>query len=327
MAIGEDGARDGTLGSAMRTLLLLANPSASGFTGASFREIVALLSERFTVEAEWPIDAAETRRRAAEAARAGVDVVAAMGGDGVVHHVANGLVGYDTALAIVPVGTTNVLSRLLGLPRRAHKAARQLTDLDPVPTPLLHIEATTTDGVAISEYATFAAGIGYDADVVQAAEARPYAKLRFGGVHYATTAITKLLADWRGRVPNLRVECDGERSDALAVLAQVHGPYTYFGNVPLFLTPRRLAGFVALAAEDLEVHRSAEIFLRSILRRPVPDRLGIHLWEGFGDIEIDADPPTAFEADGEHLGMADHIRLTPAPGAVRVLRDPTLTPT
>ena len=308
----------------MRRLLLLANPAASGFTGAAFREVRAALAEDWDVAAEWPDDAVDARRRAAAAAAGGVDAVAAMGGDGIVHHVANGLVGTDTPLAIVPAGTTNVLARILGLPNRPAAAARRFARLPATPTPMLRVEAVGVDGERRIEYATFAAGVGYDADVVAAAERRPYAKLRLGGVHYATTAISKLLLDWRGRVPNLSVSCDGERVDALALLTQVWGPYTYFGKVALYLTPERHAGFASLAAGDLEVHRAAELFLRAILRRPAPERLATRIWKDFAEITIEAEPPAPYEAYAEHLGTAVELRLSPVPEAIRILRDPAI---
>ena len=111
----------------MRRLLLVANPSASGFTGALFREVSSILSEAYEVTAAWPNGPDDARHSAEEAARSGYDVVVAMGGDGVVHHVGNGLVHTDTALGILPVGTTNVVARILGLPRNPKKAAQALS--------------------------------------------------------------------------------------------------------------------------------------------------------------------------------------------------------
>ena len=102
----------------MRRLLLLANPSASGFTGALFRDVVRTLEADFSVDAEWPHGAAATRRRASEAAGEGYHVVATMGGDGVAHHAANGLAYTAAALGIIPAGTTNVLARIFKLPRK-----------------------------------------------------------------------------------------------------------------------------------------------------------------------------------------------------------------
>src|SRR5690554_2424284 len=60
-----------------------------------------------------PGDAA---RFAQDAVKAGVDVVAAYGGDGTVGEVAGALHGTNQPLAILPGGTANVMSVELGIP-------------------------------------------------------------------------------------------------------------------------------------------------------------------------------------------------------------------
>ncbi|HZJ49069.1 MAG TPA: hypothetical protein VFD97_08585, partial [Acidimicrobiia bacterium] len=138
----------------------------------------------------------------------------------------------------------------------------------------------------------------------------------------AESAVSKLLMDWRGRPANLRVDVDGARGDGVAALVQVHHPYTYFGPVPLHITRDPVDGLAAVVANDLEVHRAAEIFARAILRRPLVERLGTLVFTSFGRMTVDADPATPFQADGEHLGMTTHVEITPANGAMLVVRDP-----
>jgi diacylglycerol kinase family enzyme len=305
----------------MRRLLLLANPSASGFTGALFRNVVSTLSESFDVVAEWPSGPGETRERSANAAEEGFSVVAAMGGDGVVHHAANGVAGTAAALAIIPAGTTNVAARIFGLPKKPGHAAETIAVLPSVPTRLAKIESTL-DGEATVEHATFAVGVGFDADVVERADRRPHSKLRFGGVHYAESATSALLLDWRGKPANLRVDVDGARVDGVAMLTQVHRPYTYFGRVPLHITRRPVDGLAAVVAEDLEVHRAAAIFGRAVLRRPMSERSGARVFERFARLAIDAEPATPYQADGEHLGLTSHLEVTPAEAAILIVRDP-----
>ncbi len=308
----------------MRRLLLLANPSASGFTGALFRDVVRILEADFSVDAEWPHGAPATRRRAGEAASEGYHVVAAMGGDGVAHHVANGVAHTAAALGIIPAGTTNVLARIFGLPRSPKRSAAAMGSLPALPTRMAAIEAETAAG-PISEFATFALGVGYDADVVARAEERPHSKIWLGGAHYAQSALSKLIVEWRGRPPNLRVEVDGDGADGdraagVVALVQVHFPYTFFGPIPLQITDGPIDGLAAAVVDNLEVHRAAEIFVRAVTRRPLPERLGAKVWEGFDELVVTAEPKSPFQADGEHLGMASRVVVTEAPDSLLAIR-------
>jgi diacylglycerol kinase family enzyme len=191
--------------------------------------------------------------------------------------------------------------------------------LPALPTRMAAIEAETTTG-PVSEFATFALGVGYDADVVARAEERPHSKIWLGGAHYAQSALSKLIAEWRNRQPNLRVEIDRDRADGVVALCQVHYPYTFFGPIPLQITDGPIDGLAAAVVDNLEVHRAAEIFVRAMSRRPLPERLGARVWEGFDELVVAAEPASPFQADGEHLGMASRVVVTEAPDALLAIR-------
>lgn len=302
----------------MRRLLLVANPSASAFTGALHRKVVSELRSMFDVNPVWPAHPHEARQVARDAADDGFDVVVAMGGDGVVHHVANGIAGTQAALGIIPAGTTNVVARIFGLPHRPEKVAELLPHADVATMPLAHL-ATNSSAGAQSEYAVFAAGIGYDAEMVQIAEQRPTSKYYFGSIHYARSAARALLSDFRSRPANLHVHCDDDQVHAVSVLVQLHDPYTYFGKLPLRLSPNPGPGLTVMAIETLRLNRAMRILSRSTTKRDLAAIPGVHVWHGPAKIVIEAEPITRFQSDGELLGMTDWLEVTPVPDGLRVL--------
>lgn len=100
-----------------RQVFIIANPAA-GQDSFDVKGLNAFFGE---AGIDWHVEFTKQwgdgLRLAREAVDAGVDVVAAYGGDGTVAEVASGLVGSDVPLAILPGGTANVMSIELGIPR------------------------------------------------------------------------------------------------------------------------------------------------------------------------------------------------------------------
>lgn len=84
--------------------------------------------------APWTIEVAETTgpghaaALAREAAEQGHHAVLAVGGDGTANEVARGLLGSETALALLPMGSGNGLARALRVPLRPERALATLAD-------------------------------------------------------------------------------------------------------------------------------------------------------------------------------------------------------
>ena len=302
----------------MKRLLLIANPSASGFTGASLRAVEATLGDYYAVTTAWPNGPAESRQAAADAAADGYSVVAAMGGDGVVHHVANGLAFTGTSLGVIPTGTTNVVARIMGIPLRAKTAAERLVSGHRRLMSLAHI-ATESPLAARSEYAVFSLGMGLDADVVAMSDRRPTSKYYFASVTFAGMAANQVFRNYRSRLANMIVECAGERVYAASVLVQVHDPYTYWGRLPLRFTSDPGDGPTALVVERLSVPAAAGLAARGLLRGNLHGRGGANVFEEFEKLIVQAEPSAAFQADGELLGEAESVEITPAYDALSVI--------
>jgi diacylglycerol kinase family enzyme len=301
----------------MRRLILVANPSASGFTGAGFRRVVSTLGETFEVRTEWPEDAAGSRRCAAQAAADGIDVVAAMGGDGVVHHVANGLVGTRTALGIIPAGTTNVLARIHHMPKDAVKAAEALRTAESEVVPAARVRFLDVERE--DDHAFFSFGVGLDADVVEVAEQRPHSKLYFGPIHYLQTVAGRVLGTYRTKLPNLRIDCAGEHIDGVTVVVQVHDRYSYLGPLPLRLAPGADADLTVAAIGRLDLATTADVIGRLVTRRAIGNGTRVHVWSDVDTVGVSAEPATLVQADGELLGEHGSIEVTLVPDAVAIL--------
>src|SRR3954451_24481523 len=109
-----------------KRMLVIVNPYATTVSDRLKNLVIYALESRYAVEA---IDT-EKRNHATElcreAARESYDVVVAFGGDGTVNEAANGLVGYDTPLTVLPGGSTNVWCRTLGIPSDVVDATEHL---------------------------------------------------------------------------------------------------------------------------------------------------------------------------------------------------------
>jgi diacylglycerol kinase family enzyme len=311
----------------MDRIVVVANPSASQFTGGAHRAVMSVLGRAADVETVWPDTPADAETRATQAVEGGARVVVAMGGDGIVHHVAQGLIDTDAALGIIPVGTTNVIARLLGVPSKPAKAARLIVEGESPPLTLGTARMTLTRGsIETTHHAVFACGFGLDAAVVLAADKDPYRKYRFGSLHYARTALGVALSDFPRRKPHVQVRYGDSEQMAIAALLQFRQVYTYFGAIPLRVGPERPDPMTLLTISRLRRRRIPRI-VTTLLRNgdldAVPEMtVAPHVKR----IEVEARPPVAAQADGESLGLVDGGMVEWAPGSLRVMAGPRPIP-
>jgi diacylglycerol kinase (ATP) len=96
----------------------IGNPAAgSGEFQKLVREATAHLSKQgCTVERVETKDKGDATHLARQAAANGFDVVVAVGGDGTINEICNGLAQTDTSLAVLPAGTANVYAADIGIP-------------------------------------------------------------------------------------------------------------------------------------------------------------------------------------------------------------------
>lgn len=201
----------------MKQCLVIFNPTAGP---RRRRRLRATLKELRTRDVEVTVCetfAPRDGERIAFEAR-GYDLVVAAGGDGTINEVMNGIYarGDDCALAVVPLGTANVLARELGIDAGATKSiVDAILAKRPRPISLGH-----ANGWGFS----MMAGVGFDAHVVANVDTR--VKRVIGKFAYVLASLMELI---RYRARTYRVEIDGRMEIASSVVvANGHfygGPY------------------------------------------------------------------------------------------------------
>ena len=145
-------------------LQLIANPVAGGHARALIqRAVQRLQSHGAQVELFLTSGRGDAERFAASGSAQGFDRIVVAGGDGTVNEVVNGLSAEAPPLAILPLGTTNVLALETGIPRGIEAAC----DLAMAGRPTaIHV------GLADQRRFVLMAGIGFDARVVHGVDLR-----------------------------------------------------------------------------------------------------------------------------------------------------------
>ena len=184
--------------------LFVVNPVAGAGRGSrDFPSLRELVATRPDAEPEYAI--AERRGHATllaeSGASAGYDPVVAVGGDGTVNEVANGLLGYRGAiprLAVIPTGTGNDFARSVGIPHALDAAVSvALAETG---------SARRIDAARIGDgYFVGVAGAGFDARVARSVNRAPD-RLKVGALPFVTYALIEIV---RNRNVDLTVELDG----------------------------------------------------------------------------------------------------------------------
>jgi diacylglycerol kinase (ATP) len=159
-------------------------------------------------ETEGPHHAEEIAR---EADPARFDAVAAAGGDGTINDVVNGLAASPLPLAILPLGTANVLAAEIGLPRGTAAPAR-IAAFAPA-RPVWPGEAVP-EGATQGRRFLVMAGIGFDAEVVEHLDLA--LKRRTGKLAYVASIYCRL-RDYRPCC--YRAEIDGTPVECASLIA------------------------------------------------------------------------------------------------------------
>jgi len=280
---------------------------------------------------ETDLEVAETANRghaaaiACRAMRNGTDVVVALGGDGTVNEVINGLLTDGVhpgvpALGVVPAGSTNVFVRALGIPNNPIEATGALLEGLRTGT-----RRSVSMGLADDRYFCFAAGLGFDAQVVHGVERKRRQGRRSTHVLYTRVGVAEYFTADR-RHPRLRVELpDGTQlEDVFFAIVANADPWTYLGNRPLRPTPEVTfdTGLAVYARRRMGVIGMLYSLAQLSGNRPRIGNRGAHVVNNLDRLTLVADEPLPFQLDGDALDFREKVTFRSVPDAVQVVGVP-----
>jgi len=296
---------------------LIVNPEAgAGRTRKKWPQISKRLK---SIGLHFEHDFTEAPRHAIELAKAavkqGYETVVSVGGDGTINEVVNGLYDSgaleDVSLGIISTGTGSDYIRTVGIPRHHQEACQRLLNSRKMLVDIGEVEYRNNGQVEKRLFVNFA-GLGFDAEVVQATTQR--FKTLGGLPAYLLGLLTTFLC-YRNREITLRV--DGEIvSKKVCTAVMSNGKY---GGGSMFVAPDADITdgyFDVLTIDDI----SKPDLLWSLLRI----YKGTHLthpkvtMQRGREIEIDSAKQLLVQADGELLGETP-ARFRVLPSVLNVL--------
>jgi diacylglycerol kinase family enzyme len=308
--------------------LLVVNPQATSTTAAG-RDVVA-----HALASEVKLDVLETRYRGhaaeatAAAAKSGIELVIAHGGDGTVNEVVNGLLedvdeperaaGPERPLlAVVPGGSANVFARALGLPRDPLEATSAVL------TALAARRWRTVGlGRADDRWFTFNAGMGWDADVVADVERARARGQEASPARYARTALRQYLSQLRDPA-RLSVSLPGEPAvdDVRLVVVCATDPWTYLGSRPVRTNPGCdvSEGLALFGLRGLGPGTVLPVIREILRKKGDPGGPKVLRREQLPLIRVSSEAPVALQVDGDYLGERSEVEFVAVPSALRVV--------
>lgn len=292
------------------------------------RELLQRHIERFTGPGD-RLSWAETNiedpgyAQADKAVEDGADLVIAAGGDGTVRMVALALSGSDTAMAIVPGGTGNLLARNLKIPLTVPGAVRRAFEGESRLIDLCRAELTYPGGESAHSGFAVMAGVGVDAGMIHYTDEQW--KARIGAAAYVPAVFRSLGG---GNRIDLDIAVDAEPAAETSIHTCIVGNCgDLIAGMPLLpdaevddglldavlIRPKHAASWGAIGAKLV-----ADSARRTVHLDPAPTPGSLDYLRG-RRLELDFDAPEPLELDGDSAGRVTHAAFEVIPGTLRVV--------
>jgi len=302
-------------------ILLIVNSFASSVTPRNTVLVHEHLAKRHDVQVVETNERGHATRFAQDAASRGLDAVVGFGGDGTLNEIATGLAGSDTALAMLPGGSTNVFVRTLGVANDPMVALTQL---------MAGIDRNEIERVSLGQangrYFTFHAGIGYDASVVEQVERRSSLKRVVGQPLFAYSALHSWFKSYDRKYPHFTMNIDGRAipNGFFSVVLNTN-PYTFVGKHAIHLSSAASLEkkLVVVTFRKMTTPLMLKTLYSALRRGGLETSSGIDIATDVENVKIEFPAPFPYQLDGDYLGDTTSIEIKHCPEALRLVR-PTI---
>jgi len=195
------------------TYLFIVNPVAGNNSGKQSILIIQEVMERniFEYSIKETTKPGDAKVFSKEAAESSIDVIVAVGGDGTVNEVFNGMIGSNKILGIVPAGTGNDLSRSLHIPLAIEDALEFIVNGD-----YISIDVGKINGQLFINVAS----VGLDAIIAE--EANKIKKVISGKYSYIL-ALLKGLIYFKSKKIKIKIDDENEFEKDIMLVAISNG--------------------------------------------------------------------------------------------------------
>ena len=302
-------------------ILLIVNSFASSVTPRNTVLVHEHLAKHHDVQVVETNERGHATRFAQDAASRGLDAVVGFGGDGTLNEIATGLAGSDTALAMLPGGSTNVFVRTLGIANDPMVALTQL---------MAGIDRNEIERVSLGQangrYFTFHAGIGYDAAVVEQVERRSSLKRVVGQPLFAYSALHSWFKSYDRKYPHFTMNIDGRAipNGFFSVVLNTN-PYTFVGKHAIHLSSAASLEkkLVVVTFRKMTTPLMLKTLYSALRRGGLETSPGIDIATDVETVKIEFPAPFPYQLDGDYLGDTTSIEIKHCPEALRLVR-PTI---
>lgn len=310
----------------MRALLVV-NPNATATTARTRDVLASALGSDLRVDVERTKSRGHGIELGSQAVEDGYELVVALGGDGTVNEVVNGLMAHGPradlpAFAAVPGGSTNVFARALGYSADPVEATSELLD---------HLREGRTRRISLGlseseagdRWFTFNAGLGLDAEVVRRVDNKRKPGKRATKALYVRSAVNRYYLGSGRRRPVMTLSGPEvpEPTELFVALVCNADPWTYFGDRPVRPCPeaRFESGLDLFGMTRLRTFQTLRHVAQLFAREADPHGKRVVRLHDVSEVVLTGHEPLPFQVDGEPLDDRTQVTLRSVRNALRVV--------